>query len=214
MVTSQLFRIHQRPHTTAGAVFLPESDTRRGLPADRKTGDMKACSASPTAVQMMKWSSSSLTLLLPTVANTSGSPSLLCQLNWTPNSGWPWSSCTNHEVTTLRWVTWPTTCTYDGQVKTHSQTVDTFERVSALLGLPLALPPALPAWSVGRVGGRVWTLNVGTALHTDSIVLHTHTHTTFIIMMPCETSSKLVSSSHTFLSAKDVPSIQTQRLIS
>lgn len=40
----------------------------------------------------------SLTLLLPTVANTSGSPSLLCQLNWTPNSGWPWSSCRNHDV--------------------------------------------------------------------------------------------------------------------
>ena len=37
-------------------------------------------------------SSSPLTLLLPTVANTRGSPSLLCQLNWTPNRGCPWSS--------------------------------------------------------------------------------------------------------------------------
>lgn len=45
---------------------------------------------------------SRLTLLLPTVANTSGSPSLLCQLNWTPNKGWPWSSCGSHHTSPSR----------------------------------------------------------------------------------------------------------------
>lgn len=60
-------------------------------------------------------------------------------------------------------------------VCTHPQTVHTSERVSALLGLPLALAPALPARNVGRVGGRVRTLRVGAALHADGIVLENTT---------------------------------------
>ena len=59
-------------------------------------------------------------------------------------------------------------------VCTHPQAVDTFKRISALLGLPLALPPALPARSVGSVGGCVWALCVGPALNTDSIILQTN----------------------------------------
>ena len=56
-------------------------------------------------------------------------------------------------------------------VCTHPQTVDTFKRISALLGLPFALSPALSARSVGGVGGCVWTLCVGPTLDTDSIIL-------------------------------------------
>lgn len=61
--------------------------------------------------------------------------------------------------------------TVQGGVFTHPQAVDTFERVSALLGLPLALAPAFPARGVGSVGGRVWALCVGPTLDTDGIVL-------------------------------------------
>lgn len=58
-----------------------------------------------------------------------------------------------------------------GGVHTHPQTVDTFKRISALLGLPLALSPALSARGVGSVGGCVWALCVGPTLNTDSIIL-------------------------------------------
>lgn len=51
----------------------------------------KKCKENHTGGLMVK--NRLLTLLLPTVAKTRGSPSLLCQLNWTPNKGWPWSSC-------------------------------------------------------------------------------------------------------------------------
>lgn len=61
-------------------------------------------------------------------------------------------------------------------VCTHPQAVDAFKRISALLGLPLALAPALPARGVGGVGGCVWTLCVGAALHADGIILQRHTH--------------------------------------
>lgn len=51
------------------------------------------------------------------------------------------------------------------------QTVDTFKRISALLGLPLALAPALSAWSIGSVCGCVWPLCVCPTLNTNSIIL-------------------------------------------
>lgn len=60
------------------------------------------------------------------------------------------------------------------QRSTHPQTVDALKGVSALLGLPLAFPPALPARNIGRVRGRVGPLSIGAALHADSIVLQTH----------------------------------------
>ena len=60
---------------------------------------------------------------------------------------------------------------------THSQAVDTFERVSALLGLPLALAPALSAWGVCSVGGCVWALCIGPTLNADSIVLQNKINT-------------------------------------
>ncbi len=56
-------------------------------------------------------------------------------------------------------------------VCTHPQTVDTSKRISALLGLPLALAPALSARSVGSVRGCVRALCVGAALNADSIIL-------------------------------------------
>lgn len=54
---------------------------------------------------------------------------------------------------------------------THLQAVDAFKRISALLGLPLALAPALSAGGVGGVGGRVRALCVGATLNADGIIL-------------------------------------------
>lgn len=55
--------------------------------------------------------------------------------------------------------------------RTHPQAVDTFKRISALLGLPLALAPALSARGIGGVGGCVWAFCVGATLNADGIVL-------------------------------------------
>lgn len=70
----------------------PNQDPEPKQPAD----GLSCCAAAHSSGEKLL-QEACLTLLLPTVANTSGSPSLLCQLNWTPNSGWPWSSCTESE---------------------------------------------------------------------------------------------------------------------
>lgn len=95
-------KIHQHPHRTARGESPLENGIHRGSPVDKacyrhclilKERDSRKIKKVYVLEKTML-----LTLLLPTVANTSGSPSLLCQLNCTPNSGWPWSSWQKERV--------------------------------------------------------------------------------------------------------------------
>lgn len=82
--------------------------------------------------------------------------------------------------------------TVQSVVCTHPQTVDTFKRISALLGLPLALAPALSARGVGGVGGCVRALGVGPTLNTGSIILQMHRKDTGDVQR-CESHSLLMN---------------------